>query len=255
MPSGSTSGPAGGCQLSSSSSGYGWTGRRRRARWRSIAALTAIRFSQLLTLPPRKPRGCGRRRRTPPGRRPRPGRVGHHPVDQAEERVLVDRDQIVERVEVAVARPLDEDRVAALGGVVRGRARALVLHLGRLLLGRDGRRRAWCGAHPTRPLRRGRSGAPATAQSARRSPRVGFAGPPVPKWRNRQTRRSQTPMPARASGFDPRLRHQRIPTAAAPASRPRPGLVPGCKPPAGPARALARDLPVASAAVRRRTQE
>ena len=52
---GSASSPAGGCQLSSSSSGYGWTGRRLRARWMSIAALTAIRFSHDLTLPPRKP--------------------------------------------------------------------------------------------------------------------------------------------------------------------------------------------------------
>ena len=51
--SGSASIPAGGCQLSSSSSGYGWTGRRLRARWVSIAALTQIRLSHDLTLPPR----------------------------------------------------------------------------------------------------------------------------------------------------------------------------------------------------------
>src|SRR5688572_12191615 len=51
--SGSASTPAGGCQLSSSNSGYGWTGRRFRARWVSIAALTQIRFSQDFTLPPR----------------------------------------------------------------------------------------------------------------------------------------------------------------------------------------------------------
>ena len=50
---GSASLPAGGCQLSSSSSGYGWTGRRLRARWMSIAALIAIRWSHDLTLPPR----------------------------------------------------------------------------------------------------------------------------------------------------------------------------------------------------------
>ncbi len=53
MRSGSASSPAGGCQLSSSSSGYGWDGRRLRARWVSIAALTQIRLSHDLTLPPR----------------------------------------------------------------------------------------------------------------------------------------------------------------------------------------------------------
>ena len=52
---GSASVPAGGCQLSSSSSGYGWTGRRLRARWMSIAALIAIRWSHDFTLPPRNP--------------------------------------------------------------------------------------------------------------------------------------------------------------------------------------------------------
>ena len=52
---GSASSAAGGCQLSSSSSGYGWTGRRLRARWMSIAALTAMRLSHVLTLPPRNP--------------------------------------------------------------------------------------------------------------------------------------------------------------------------------------------------------
>ena len=46
MTSGSVSGPAGGCHDSSSSSGYGETGRRLRARWRSIAAFTAMRVSQ-----------------------------------------------------------------------------------------------------------------------------------------------------------------------------------------------------------------
>src|SRR3954451_15408381 len=45
--------PAGGCHVSSSSSGYGWTGRRFLARCWSIAALTQIRLSQDLTLPPR----------------------------------------------------------------------------------------------------------------------------------------------------------------------------------------------------------
>ena len=37
----------------------GLDGRRLRARWMSIAALTAIRLSHDLTLPPRKPAGCG----------------------------------------------------------------------------------------------------------------------------------------------------------------------------------------------------
>ena len=53
--SGSAASPAGGCQVSSSSSGYGSAGRRLRSRWASIAALIAIRLSHDLTLPPRKP--------------------------------------------------------------------------------------------------------------------------------------------------------------------------------------------------------
>ena len=49
-------GPAGGCQLSSSSSGYGCEGRRFLSRCWSIAALIAIRLSHERTDPPRNER-------------------------------------------------------------------------------------------------------------------------------------------------------------------------------------------------------
>jgi hypothetical protein len=54
--------------------------------------------------------------------------VGHHPDDQPEELILVADDQIVERVEVAFAGPLEQDQVTALDGVVGDRRRAKVLH-------------------------------------------------------------------------------------------------------------------------------
>ena len=127
--SGSASDPAGGCQLSSSSSGYGWTGRRFRARWVSIAALTQIRFSHDLTLPPRNEvRLRNAEKNASWTQSDAWSRSGHHPHDEREELVLVERDEVVERVEVAVAGSLEQDEVAALDGVVGDRRRAKVLH-------------------------------------------------------------------------------------------------------------------------------
>ena len=100
--SGSASSPAGGCQLSSSSSGYGWTGRRLRARCVSIAALTQIRLSHDLTLPPRNAAQVAVRREErlldAVGRLVA---IGDHPHDEREQLVLVEHDEVVERVEVA----------------------------------------------------------------------------------------------------------------------------------------------------------
>ena len=95
----------------------------------SIAALTAIRFSHDLTLPPRKP---ARLRKAREERLlDRVGRlvaVRDHPHDEREELVLVERDEVVECVEVAVAGALEQDEVTALDGVVDDRRRAKVLH-------------------------------------------------------------------------------------------------------------------------------
>ena len=127
--SGSASTPVGGCQLSSSSSGYGWTGRRLRARWVSIAALTQIRFSHDLTLPPRKRREVAEGREE--GLLDAVGRlvaIGHHAHDEREQLVLVEQDQVVECIEVAISGSLEQDEVAALDGVVGDRRRAKVLH-------------------------------------------------------------------------------------------------------------------------------
>ena len=95
----------------------------------SIAALTAIRLSHDLTLPPRNAL------QVPIGREERlldaVGRlvaVRDHPDDQREQLVLVADDEVVERVEVAVASPLEQDQVTALDGVVGDRRRAKVLH-------------------------------------------------------------------------------------------------------------------------------
>ena len=54
--------------------------------------------------------------------------IGDHPHDEREQLVLVDRDEVVERVEVAVAGALEQDQVAALDGVVDGTRRSKVLH-------------------------------------------------------------------------------------------------------------------------------
>ena len=70
-------------------------------------------------------------------------------------------------------------------------------------------RRAWAAmrrdrsrSSPSRQARRSRS-----ACTDRLAARSRYDGLSVPKWRNRQTRRSQTPLRATSSGFDPRLRH------------------------------------------------
>ena len=54
--------------------------------------------------------------------------VRDHPHDEREQLVLVERDEVVERVEVAIAGSLEQDEVAALDGVVGDRRRAKVLH-------------------------------------------------------------------------------------------------------------------------------
>ena len=95
----------------------------------SIAALTQIRLSHDLTLPPRNDGqvAVGREERLLDGI----GRlvaVRDHAHDQREQLVLVEQDEVVEGIEVAVAGALDEDEVAALDGVVGDRRRAKVLH-------------------------------------------------------------------------------------------------------------------------------
>ena len=54
--------------------------------------------------------------------------IGHHPHDEREQLVLVEHDEVVERVEVAISGSLEQDEVAALDGVVGDRRRAKVLH-------------------------------------------------------------------------------------------------------------------------------
>ena len=52
--------------------------------------------------------------------------IGDHAHDERVELVLVERDQVVERVEIAVTGALEKDEVAALDGVVGDRRRAKV---------------------------------------------------------------------------------------------------------------------------------
>ena len=52
--------------------------------------------------------------------------IGDHADDERVELVLVERDEIVERVEIAVTGALEKDEVAALDGVVGDRRRAKV---------------------------------------------------------------------------------------------------------------------------------
>ena len=91
--------------------------------------MTAIRFSHDLTLPPRNDvevavRGEERLLHDVRGL----VAVRDHAHDEREELVLVELDEVVEGLEVAVAGALEQDEVAALDGVVDDRRRAKVLH-------------------------------------------------------------------------------------------------------------------------------
>ena len=99
---GSADSSAGGCQLSSSSSGNAAGPAAACARCVSIAALTAIRFSHDLTLPRSRQVAVGAEEGLLRDIR-RLVAIGDHPHDEREQLVLVDRDEVVERVEVAVA--------------------------------------------------------------------------------------------------------------------------------------------------------
>ena len=97
-----------------------------------MAALTQILFSHDLTLPPRNDARFryAREERLL-------DRIGgliavrDHPNDEREQRILVERNQVVEGIEVTPAGTLDEDEIAALDGVVGDRRRAKVLLHGR----------------------------------------------------------------------------------------------------------------------------
>ena len=52
--------------------------------------------------------------------------IGDHAHDERVELILVERDQVVERIEIAVTGALEKDEVAALDGVVGDRRRAKV---------------------------------------------------------------------------------------------------------------------------------
>ena len=132
MWTGSASAPAGGCQLSSSSSGYGCDGSpllepllvhrgvdRDPAEPRADAA-TAERAQVAVRGEEGLLHGVG-------GLVP----VGHHAGDERVQVVLVALNEAVEGVEAAVAGLFQQDQVTALDRVVDGLRRPGVLHDGR----------------------------------------------------------------------------------------------------------------------------
>ena len=54
--------------------------------------------------------------------------IRDHPHDEREQVVLVEHDEVVECIEIAVSGSLEQDEVAALDGVIGDRRRAKVLH-------------------------------------------------------------------------------------------------------------------------------
>ena len=108
----------------------------------SIAALIAMRLSHERTLPPRNERmlryaeknaSCTASDGLVP--------VRNHARDEREEVVLVALDEVVEGVEAAVPRPLQQDQVATLDRIFDGLRRPGVLHDGRDPPGGDGEAR------------------------------------------------------------------------------------------------------------------
>ena len=95
----------------------------------SIAALTQIRFSQDLTLPPRNERRLRNAEKNASWTASDAwSRSGTIRTTSAKSWSWYSVDQVVEGVEVPVTGTLDEDEVAALDGVVGDRRRAKVLH-------------------------------------------------------------------------------------------------------------------------------
>ena len=126
---GSAASSAGGCQLSSSSSGYGCDGPAL------AGALGVHRGVDRDPVQPRLDAAAAEAAQVAEGAEERllrdVGRlvaVRDHPHDEREQLVLVQPHEIVERLEIALAGALEQDEVAALDRVVDDGRRTKVLH-------------------------------------------------------------------------------------------------------------------------------